>query len=1127
MSDEREARFRDSASVHPGLIAAGADLPALLEASVDWYWTTDENHRFTWLSDGFERLTGVAVASVLGQSRFAMLREIIRSGQDASLHLADLEALRPFRDFVYRIGTAAETTRWVSTSGYPAFDPSGRFVGYHGTGRDMTALIAAMGRQEMPLPLHSGTTEESHAERLMAALNVMDDAFCFYDADDRLLLYNEALPVIYAGLEDVIRVGIRFESFIDECLARGLFDLQGTDPVSWRAALLASRRSSHQRQSHLLMADGRWILRRDIRLEDGGRIGICTDITELKRREEAIEAGHRRTEELLGDLETALDAMSMGVVVLDAEFRAEIINRSFYEIWNLGPDMVKVGDPFRRLMDVNRDNGIYDVSGGQWEDYVASRLAEIAQGEVAPREFVRADGSTLIYSVVPLSGGKRLVCYFDVTAMKRKGEEAEEASRRLANVIESLPAGVIIYDRADRFVLANRKVQETLPAMMPAMKPGAPLTDAIRLAHRTGYFRDTGDSELDALYDADPPAWIARFADRYRARHSVSERRNHDGRWFQVFDTRTDDGTYVGVRVDITELKVREAQLREAQQAAELADRAKSEFLANMSHEIRTPMNGVLGMAELLAKSELDPKQRTFTEIIVKSGNALLTIINDILDFSKIDSGQLVLDPAPFRLDEAIEDVATLISTRAKEKDLELIVRIDPGLPPGLVGDVGRIRQIVTNLMGNAVKFTDTGHVLIDVTGTRRGDMVALRFAVTDTGIGIPRQKLALVFDKFSQVDASSTRRHEGTGLGLAISSRLVELMGGRIGAESVEGVGSTFWFSIDLPFSGEIRTVEPLPVDVTGARVLVVDDNAVNRSILMEQMRSWSFDACAAHDGREGLEVLDAAHAMGVPVDCVVLDYQMPGMSGADVARMIRANSATRDVPIILLTSVDQSLSNTLYRDLAIDAQLIKPARSIVLLETLVAAIRRRRPRKAAPASTDAAPLEVVSAEPAADTARFAHALAPGTPTNEAFAKPNQDEGDAIILVAEDNEVNRLVFSQILQETGLSFVIVENGKLAVEAFRKLRPQLVLMDVSMPEMNGLEATIAIRQMETSQGGHVPIVGVTAHALKGDRERCIEAGMDDYVSKPISPRTLLDKIDHWLAAESRQARRGVV
>ncbi len=565
------------------------------------------------------------------------------------------------------------------------------------------------------------------------------------------------------------------------------------------------------------------------------------------------------------------------------------------------------------------------------------------------------------------------------------------------------------------------------------------------------------------------------------------------------------------------------ATVARERQRAEVADRAKSEFLANMSHEIRTPMNGVMGMADLLAKTDLDNKQKMFTDIIVRSGQALVTIINDVLDFSKIDSGQLELDLQPFRLAEAIQDVAVLVSTKVHEKDLELAVRIQPDLPEVFVGDVGRVRQIITNLVGNAVKFTDSGHVLIDVSGTLVADdnmhdnRAALLIKVEDTGIGIPPDKINQVFDKFSQVDSSSTRAHEGTGLGLTIVKRLVEKMGGEIGVESKPAIGSTFWFTLPLVVRDAGTRRRRAPVDVSGARVLVIDDNEVNRSILLEQLGSWKFDATATPSGREGLAVLGHAAQMGRPFDLIVLDYHMPGMDGAQAADLIRTDPAISQTPIVMLTSVDDNRNSRRLRDLVIQGYLVKPAQASLLLDTMVTVLQDAHDANAAPASV----AELACADPI-------HIKASAQPAAPVLIRTNAGYGDGrtaarqgrsglMILVAEDNEVNQIVVEQILLDAGHSYLVVENGKLALEQFTARRPNLVLMDVSMPEMNGLEATRAMRQQERDAGDGVrtPIIGLTAHALKGDRENCIEAGMDDYMAKPISPDALQAKIADWL------------
>lgn len=579
------------------------------------------------------------------------------------------------------------------------------------------------------------------------------------------------------------------------------------------------------------------------------------------------------------------------------------------------------------------------------------------------------------------------------------------------------------------------------------------------------------------------------------------------------------------IRQMIKRLQGKTREIDAALTKAKLGDKAKSEFLATMSHEIRTPMNGVLGMAELLTRTELDTRQRTFTDVILKSGNALLEIINDILDFSKIDAGQLTLSPKPFNLVDTTEDVATLMSSRVVEKDIELVVRIAPGLPDKLIGDPGRIRQILTNLVGNAVKFTEHGHVMVDINwrkvdAVNEADRLAISIDVRDTGVGIPADKQDTIFEKFSQVDGSSTRKHEGTGLGLAIATRLVELMGGKIKLESEVGVGSTFSFTIEMDVDGQISAVTDAPSDLLpGRRVLVVDDNAINRMILTEQIRDWGFDCVAVEGGEIGLDLLrHARSSLGIGIDLVVLDFQMPGMSGAEVAQAIRSDPLIADTPILVLSSVDQADQLEALNHLEIFAQLTKPVRTAQLRKTVEAALRqpaivsksREAPVAAAPAEIPVAVLSQPS--PIERVAAAAEPQAVPAVPNPAIA----ERSEPLVLVAEDNAINQIVFQQTLDGLGVVHSLAVNGREAVRMWDELRPTLVLMDVSMPEMNGLEATAAIREIEGREGlVPTPIIAVTAHSLKGDEDRCLAAGMDDYLSKPISPEKLGAMIDRWL------------
>ncbi len=600
-------------------------------------------------------------------------------------------------------------------------------------------------------------------------------------------------------------------------------------------------------------------------------------------------------------------------------------------------------------------------------------------------------------------------------------------------------------------------------------------------------------------------------------------------------------------------------QYRAESHASDVGNRAKAEFVANMSHEIRTPLNGILGMAELLCKTELDERQHSFANTILNSGTALLTIINDILDLSKIDSGKLEFESAPFSLREAIEDIAALLSPSAAEKELELAVRIQPDIPAALIGDVGRIRQIVTNLIGNSIKFTEQGQVVANVSGHRNDDSFRVRVEVEDTGIGIPRDKINSIFDKFSQVDGSATRTKEGTGLGLSISKLLIDQMGGTIRVESTVGKGSKFICEIPLQVHEQGLTAPQVPTELSGAKILVVDDNKVNRAILEEQLSSWNFDVTTVANGWHALSEATEAVTNGRPFSLIVLDHQMPNMSGEEVLKILRNQQGVMDTPVIILTSIGQQGDGDAWKKLGATAYLLKPARSSMLLETIVSSLERdtvQTPIEAEiavgethfaaspPPELDMSfqpqelPLPVAAAPPAApETATLAREPETADPepaSGEIAAVPSTvmtsasiGEGRRRILLAEDNKINQTYFEFVLLDIGHSFEISFDGLQVVEAYKREQPELVLMDISMPNLGGVEATQAIREFEAEQGlPKVPIVALTAHALRGDRESLLEQGLDDYIAKPVSPEKLKSVIEGWLTQPAGNRSAGV-
>jgi two-component system sensor histidine kinase/response regulator len=940
-------------------------------------------------------------------------------------------------------------------------------------------------------------TSIAESQLLHLLMENLPDGIYFKDLQSRFIRINRGLAQHFGLSDPAEAVGKTDFDFFSEEHARQAY-LEEQEVIRTGQPLLARDEAEY-------WPDGRvtWVSTTKLPLRDPdgaiiGTFGISRDASRRKLAEKSL----LDSEALYHSL---VEALPVCLFRKDRHGRFTFANRPFCAELNMSLAEL-VG---------KTDRDVYPAELAEKYMHDDRRVMETGQVFEAVEEHIGPDGGTSYVSVlkVPLRDSDQEVIgmqgiFWDVTPRMRAEEAlrqakylAEESEKRTRLIVDSAYDAYVAMDANGLIIDWNRQA-ELIFGWPREEAINRPLHELIiplsyRAAHVAGVqnFLATGKGPL-LNRRVEVPA-VRRDGSEFPVEITVSPIR-YGSEWiFSAF------------LHDITERKQAEAELRLARDAAEAASQAKSEFLANMSHEIRTPMNAIIGLTELLLDTPLNVEQRDYLETVKKSADALLSVINDILDFSKIEAGKLELEYSPFDLRDSLGDTLNTLALRAHQKGLELACHIAPEVPETVIGDSVRLRQILINLVGNAIKFTERGEVVVDVQlyGDRsvaetvgwaeRGEAhqgriggledpaqpTILHFSVRDTGIGIPKDKQNMIFDAFAQADGSTTRRYGGTGLGLAITSRLVQRMGGRVWVESEPGQGSTFRFTARFARHGALlgRPVQQEPGRLRGVSVLVVDDNATNRFILAEMLGQWHMRPTTVANAAAAMEALESACRSGEPFTLVLLDAQMPEVDGFMLAERIHAHPDLAGATVMMLSSACQPLEARRCRELGLAAYLTKPIKQTELSRAILAALGSPEARPQPP------------------------------------SPPRARQGRALrLLLAEDNLVNQKLAVRLLEKQGHSVVVAANGREAVEAVERQPFDLVLMDVQMPEMDGFEATAAIRQAECGTGRHLPILAMTAYAMKGDRERCLASGMDGYVSKPVQGSELADMINKLVA-----------
>ncbi|MEP4380794.1 MAG: PAS-domain containing protein [Alphaproteobacteria bacterium] len=952
---------------------------------------------------------------------------------------------------------------------------------------DRTLVVSASKtRDGGVVVLNSEATELKRVEtRLRDAIEAIQDGFVLFDGEDRLAAYNSSWARDFGDAADQIYLGMTFEEMIHVFAESG----KVVEAVGREEDWIADQLVMHEQEVDFerKFDDGRVVRVSRRQTDEGGAVAVRTDITAI-----------RQAEARLGD---AINSLHDGFLLWDADDRLVLCNDAYLDLYPEISEQVQIGMSFRELADVIfdaqlRNENTEDADKALW---LKKRMAD-HNDPLDSLEQAHANGRVVLITERRTREGGIVTIVSDITELKR-------AETRLRDAIETIRDGFALYDSDEKLVITNSAHRNVLPIDPELFEPGTAHDDLMRAVLARGL-----DAQGIGREDE-------RFAERqvqFRNPTGEPEIRNLAGRYLLVTERRTADGGIVMVGTDVTEIKEKEAQLEntvddlqrsqrelrvQTENLTKLAERysrervraeegakAKGDFLATMSHEIRTPMNGVIGMTNLLLDTNLDDEQQRFAQTVQQSAEALLALIEDILDFSKMEAGKLEIETADFDMSATIDNVVQILAPRAQDKQIDLNTYIASDVSNYLRGDSGRLRQVLINLIGNAIKFTDSGAVTTHVSLVSETEsQQRLRIEVLDTGVGISADVLPRLFSRFTQADSSTTRKFGGTGLGLAICKELVDLMDGTIGVDSEMGAGSKFWFELPLArATAPISTEQPADIDISRLRVLIVDDNATNREVFEKQLDSWGVKVATASGAVDALSTLETGVREGAPFDMVLLDEAMPGISGYDVGLRIRANPAFRRIKIIIATSAGDRNSGIAK----FDGKVVKPVRPSLLKEK-IAEVCSNTPKDDVdqPESLEREKQVTTGKEPS---------KAP------AMAKMQSMR----ILLVEDNAVNQMLASAILKKAGHKIEVAVDGVEAVAAVRDQPFDAVLMDIQMPEMDGLEATRRIRALDDPDQSNIYIIAMTANALMGDREKCISAGMNDYLPKPIDQKKLL-------------------